>query len=90
MTCENPKDTEFIPKTLTFEQALNRLDETVRVLEAGGLSLDEATRLFEEGTKLARISSEMLAAAELRISRIKTSYDQQIELVDEEEMEEPS
>ena len=44
---------------LTFEQALNRLEETVQALETSGLSLDDATRLFEEGMKLARVCSEM-------------------------------
>ena len=46
---------------LTFEQALADLDKTVKALEAGGLTLSEATRLFEKGTKLARVCSEMLA-----------------------------
>ena len=40
---------------LSFEQALNRLDETVQALETGGLSLAEATGLYEEGIKLARL-----------------------------------
>ena len=70
---------------LTFEQALKRLDETVRELESGGLSLADATRLFEEGMKLARRSSEMLAAAELRISRIQTAYGEQMQMLEEED-----
>ena len=70
---------------LSFEQALNRLDETVQTLEAGGLSLADATRLFEEGMKLARRCSEMLAATELRISRIQTAYGEQMRMLEEEE-----
>ena len=70
---------------LSFEQALQRLDGTVQALEAGGLTLAQATDMFEEGMKLARISSEMLAAAELRISRIQTAYGEQMRMLEEEE-----
>ena len=68
---------------LTFEQALERLDETVKALESGGLSLSEATRLFEEGMKLARVCNEMLASAELRITRIQTAYGAQMQMREE-------
>ena len=70
---------------LTFEQALNELDKTVKALEAGGLTLTEATRLFEKGTKLARVCSEMLANAELRISRIRTAYGEQMRMLEDDE-----
>ena len=70
---------------LTFEEALNRLEETVQSLEAGGLSLADATRLFEDGMKLARVCSEMLAAAELRISRIQTAYGEQMTMLEGED-----
>lgn len=65
---------------LTFEQALARLDETVRALEAGDLPLDEATRLYEQGMKLAQTCNEMLASAELRITKIRTAYGEQMRL----------
>ena len=65
---------------LTFEQALASLDQTVRALEAGDLPLDEATRLYEEGMKLARTCNEMLASAELRITQIRTAYGEQARL----------
>ena len=70
---------------LTFEQALNELDKTVKALEAGGLTLTEATRLFEKGTKLARVCSEMLANTELRISRIRTAYGEQMRMLEDDE-----
>ena len=65
---------------LTFEDALNRLDETVQALEAGKLHLAEATGLYEKGMRLARICSEMLAAAELKITQIQTAYGEQMRL----------
>ena len=70
---------------LSFEQALGRLDKTVQALESGGLTLAEATRLFEEGMKLGRVCSETLAAAELRISRIQTAYGEQMRFLEDEE-----
>ena len=59
---------------LSFEKIIERLGETVQVLETGGLGLDDTIKLFENGMKMARVCSEMLAAAELRVSRIKTTY----------------
>ena len=78
----NPKDSD-----LTFEQALSQLDETVQALEAGGLPLAEATRLYEKGMRLARICSEMLAAAELKITQIQTAYGEQMRLPPDEGFE---
>ena len=74
---------------LSFEQALGRLDETVQALEAGGLSLAEAMHQYEEGMKLARFCSEILAAAELRISRIQTAYGKQMRMLEQEDAAQP-
>lgn len=74
---------------MPFEQALGRLDETVQALETGGLSLADATRLFEEGMRLARLCSEKLAAAELKITRIQTAYGEQMRMLEEEEAPAP-
>ena len=68
---------------LTFEQALERLDNTVQALESGGLPLEEATRLYEDGIKLARMCSESLASAELRITRIRTAHGEQMRFLAE-------
>ena len=69
---------------LTFEQALDRLDQTVKALESGGLSLADATRLFEEGMELARVCNETLASARLRISRVQAAYGEQMHMRDGE------
>jgi len=76
---------------LPFEQIMKRLGETAQALEAGGLGLDDTIKLFENGMKMARVCSEMLAAAELRVSSIKTTYglsmdyDQEEDLIQEDE-----
>jgi exodeoxyribonuclease VII small subunit len=85
MAQEKPKNRQPGKERLSFEEALVRLDDTVQALEAGGLTLNEATAKFEEGMKLARLCGEMLAAAELRISRIQTAYGEQMRLPSEED-----
>lgn len=55
---------------LSFEEAFKELDETVRRLEEGDLTLDEAIALFERGQALARHCGEKLDRAELRISQL--------------------
>lgn len=58
---------------LSFEAAFARLEEIVRQLEAGGLPLEQALTLYEEGMKLVQISNERLDAAELRISTLSAA-----------------
>lgn len=58
------------PDTPTFEQALTELEQRVRRLESGEVSLEEALRLFEEGVELARTCHEQLEAAEQRVSAL--------------------
>ncbi len=61
-------------KDLTFEQALEQLEETVRTMEAGELSLHETTALFERGMRLSNYCGDMLSKAELKITQIQTAY----------------
>jgi exodeoxyribonuclease VII small subunit len=75
--------TENGPAEMTFEQALGRLESVVGAMEAGDLPLAEATGLYEDGMKLARVCNEMLAAAELKITRIQTAYGEQMRLPSE-------
>ena len=53
-----------------FETALKRLEEIVKKLETGELSLDSALELFEEGIKLSRRLSQVLDESEKRIERL--------------------
>jgi len=64
---------------LSFEEALSKLEKTVQALEAGGLKLEEAISLFEEGMGLAKICNERLNAAELKISQLQTAFEQELE-----------
>ena len=56
--------------TLSFEDALAELDETVRQLEAGELPLDELLALFERGQLLSARCQQLLQAAELKVQQL--------------------
>ncbi len=56
--------------TVTFEQALARLDAVVARLEGGEVGLEEAVTLFEEGQRHLRTCRERLAVAQRRIEEL--------------------
>ena len=85
MNDKNPKGPTFEFDNLSFEDALSHLDNTVQTLETGGMSLDEATRLYENGMRLARLCSKHLASTELKITQIQTAYGEQINHLPEEQ-----
>jgi exodeoxyribonuclease VII small subunit len=58
----------------SFEQLYAQLEEKVGKLEQGGLPLDEAIALYEEGMALARECQERLEAAEQRITKLRESF----------------
>ena len=72
-------------KHLTFEEAFGQLEESVRSLEAGGLTLDESARLYEEGMRLAQMCGELLSATELRVTRLQTSFGAQMKMLSSDE-----
>ena len=55
---------------LTFEQAMQRLEEIVSLLEDGKAPLNESMALFEEGTKLSAYLSQLLDTAEQKVTMI--------------------
>mgnify|MGYP001065754610 CR=1 FL=1 len=69
------------PAAKTFENAFSELEDVVRKLETGGLSLDEATKLFESGMKLATKCNEILTTSELKITRLQGNFAEQMNLV---------
>lgn len=50
-----------------FEEALGKLEDIVRKMEAGDMTLEESLKAFEEGIKLARLCSRKLDEAERRV-----------------------
>lgn len=59
-----------------FEDALGRLEDIVRKMEAGDMSLEESLKAFEEGIKLARICSRKLDEAERRVEMLLKEGDE--------------
>lgn len=60
--------------SLAFEQAFQKLEEAVQALEKGGLTLDQAIALYEEGMRMARSCGERLDSAELRITELQNVF----------------
>jgi exodeoxyribonuclease VII small subunit len=55
---------------ITFEKALEQLEDIVDVLESEELSLEKALEKFEEGMKLSQYCSNKLDETEKKISLI--------------------
>ncbi len=64
-------------KDMTFEQAMERLEEIVSVLESGKGTLDESMKLFEEGTALTAFCAESLKTAEQKIIKLTAENGQE-------------
>ncbi len=56
---------------LSFEQALARIDEIVKLLERGDAPLDQSLTLFEEGTALIKQCGALLDSAEQKVVRLR-------------------
>ena len=65
----------------SFETALEQLQQSVKKLESGELSLEQSLQQFEEGVRLTRFCQEHLAAAEQRVEILTkaTSEDGKVE-----------
>lgn len=52
---------------LTYEQALEKLDEKLKLLEDGDLSLEDALKAVDEARVYLKVCTERLEAARKRI-----------------------
>ena len=62
-----------------FETAMKRLDDIVRELEVGELSLEDALKKFEEGIKLSRFCANKLDEIEKKVSILVQNEEKQID-----------
>ena len=62
-------------KSKSFEQSIERLDAIVKSLEQGNVPLEQALKLFQEGTGLVRSCDEMLSKAELEVVKLMKGAD---------------
>ena len=76
-------------KQPNFEVAFTELRTTVEALEAGNLSLEDATTLYEKGMRLAKQCNEQLSKAELQVSRLQRSFGEQMAMMQAAEADFP-
>ena len=62
-------------KNISFEEALGRLEEIVKVLENGTAELDKSLDMFEEGISLVKLCTGKLDEAEQRIALLTKNSD---------------
>lgn len=76
-------------KETSFEKDLEQLEAIVAALEAGGLSLDDSLKKFEEGIRITRACEKALSEAEKRIEILTRNTEGELEAgpFDEEEAE---
>ncbi len=72
MVMADPKPKEMVPddENLSFAKALKQLEDTVKALEGGELSLEDSLAKFEEGIALARRLEAILDRAEQKVKEI--------------------
>jgi exodeoxyribonuclease VII small subunit len=56
-----------VSEDLTYEQALEKLDEQLKLLEDGNLSLDDALNAVDKARVYLKVCTERLEAARKRI-----------------------
>lgn len=62
-------------KEMTFEIAIARLEEIVRMLEGGNAPLDQSLALFEEGVALVKLCNSRLDSAEQKVKILTSNGD---------------
>ena len=68
-------------KELSFENAMERLEEIASMLESGEFTLDEALKLYEEGVKLIGVCETKLKTVE---GSVKILVNKEGELTEED------
>lgn len=56
--------------TMNFEKSFSQLQEVVKKLESGELSLEDSLKAFEEGVRHTRFCQESLASAEQKVEQL--------------------
>lgn len=69
-------------EALTFESATERLEEIVKLLEKGNVSLDDSLKLYEEGISLVRFCNTALDNAEKKIKILSINSDNSAKEID--------
>ncbi|MEM8749948.1 MAG: exodeoxyribonuclease VII small subunit [Pseudomonadota bacterium] len=60
---------------LTFEQALNQLEQIVNDLERGDVELERSIEIYERGELLKKHCASLLKSAEDKVEKIRVGAD---------------
>jgi exodeoxyribonuclease VII small subunit len=71
----SPGNIEDDIRKMSFEQALEALEEIVENLERGDVPLDQSIRIYERGEALKKHCDALLKAAEDKVEKIRLSRD---------------
>ena len=66
-------------KAKTFEEQIGELEEIVKKLENGDVSLDESLALFEQGIKLTKGCQKILDTAEKQVKVLMSDDGEMVE-----------
>ena len=64
---------------MKFEEAMKQLEETVKKLESGETTLDEAMELFEKGVSLSKTCQKLLSEAQLKVTKLIAENDSEVD-----------
>ncbi|MBE7033377.1 MAG: exodeoxyribonuclease VII small subunit [Ruminococcaceae bacterium] len=64
---------------MKFEEAMTQLEETVKKLESGEVTLEESMELFEKGVKLSRTCQKLLGDAQLKVTQLLAESDKEVD-----------
>lgn len=62
-------------KKQSFEEAMNRLEEIVTILEQEEIDLEKSVRLYREGMELSLFCQEKLESAQKEVTLLKEKAD---------------
>jgi exodeoxyribonuclease VII small subunit len=68
-------------QNLTFEQAMTELEETIKRLESGKVSLEESVNVYTRGTFLKRYCMFKLNEAEAKIDKLLVNKDGTVDIM---------
>ena len=62
-------------KNINFEEAMEKLEDTIRKLELGSYSLEESIEKFEEAVHLIKLCEEKLSTAKSKVRMLVEGED---------------
>ncbi|MCQ2740970.1 MAG: exodeoxyribonuclease VII small subunit [Alphaproteobacteria bacterium] len=65
-------------KNLSFEEAIEKLENIVRELESGRIKLDDAVAAYEKAVTLKKLCETKLQNAQLKIEKLSVTPDDKV------------